>query len=325
MNNIINFNCPKHNAILDIDRIQHGYQCPYGCFFPIISEIPRFVPQDNYAASFGLQWNKFRTTQLDSFSGLSISKDRLARLADGSLEIFKGKKVLEAGCGAGRFTEIMLSAGATVFAADLSEAVEANYKNCSKFKNYFVCQADLLHLPVSLEQFDIVVCIGVIQHTPDPEKAMAALCSHVKPGGLLIIDHYTYGYPVTPVRRVLRSILLKTSKSFSMKFCQVLTHVLWPIHIGLWKMRGIPAANRLRSIFLTLSPLVDYQDAYPQLSPKMMHEWAMLDTHDTLTDVYKHLRSVEEIETHLLNSGMTDIIARYAGNGVEAMAKKPEL
>jgi len=321
----INQICPKHNTALNIDRIQNGYQCQYGCFFPIINEIPRFVPQGNYAASFGLQWNKFRTTQLDSFSGLSISKDRLTRLAGGTLDVFKGKDVLEAGCGAGRFTEIMLAAEANVFAADLSEAVEANYKNCNKFKNYFVCQADLLHLPVLQEKFDIVVCIGVIQHTPDPEATMTALCSHVKPGGLLIIDHYAYGYPATPVRRILRSVLLKTSKSFSMQFCQLLTLALWPIHKGLWKIKKIPAANRLRSKFLKLSPLVDYHDAYPQLGPKLMREWSMLDTHDTLTDVYKHLRSAEEIEMHLFDCGMTDIKTAYAGNGVEASSKRPIL
>jgi len=316
--------CPRHQTTLHTDSIQKKYKCQYGCFFPIIEHVPRFVSHDNYAASFGLQWNKFRTTQLDSFSGLSISKDRLTRLAGGSLKIFKGKTVLEAGCGAGRFTEIMLEAGATVFAVDLSEAVEANYKNCSKFKNYFICQADLLHLPVEYEQFDIVVCVGVIQHTPDPEETMTALCSHARPGGLLIMDHYTYGYPETSVRRMLRSALLKTSKNFSMQCCRILAHILWPIHEWLWKMKEIPAAKRLRSKFLNVSPLVDYHDAYPQLEPKMMREWSILDTHDTLTDVYKHLRSVEEIKTHLISCGMTDIVASYGGNGVEAKAKKSE-
>ena len=44
--------------------------------YPIQKGIPRFVPESNYADSFGLQWNKFRKTQLDSYSGQPISADR---------------------------------------------------------------------------------------------------------------------------------------------------------------------------------------------------------------------------------------------------------
>ena len=111
-----------------------------GEHYPVINRIPRFVPLENYASSFGLQWNAYRRTQLDSYTGLPISKSRLTRLAGGSLDIFKEKNVLEAGCGAGRFTEIMLQEGANVFAVDISTAVEANYLNCNAYPNYFVCQ-----------------------------------------------------------------------------------------------------------------------------------------------------------------------------------------
>jgi hypothetical protein len=45
-----------------------------------------------------------------------------------------------------------------------------------------------------------------------------------------------------------------------------------------------------------------------------------LDTHDTLTDYYKHLRSAEEIKQALINCRMTDIKVAYAGNGVEVTA-----
>src|SRR5215467_1067427 len=98
-------------------------ECSEGCRFPIVGDIPRFVDSQSYASAFGTQWNAFRTVQLDSFTGLTISRDRLTRLAGGSLDIFQGKDVLEAGCGAGRFTEILLASGANVFAVDLSEAV----------------------------------------------------------------------------------------------------------------------------------------------------------------------------------------------------------
>lgn len=241
----------------------------------------------------------------------------------GSLDIVKGKRVLEAGCGAGRFTEIMLQSGAQVFAADISSAVEANYANCSKYPDYFVCQADILNLPVHPGSFDIVVCIGVIQHTPEPEKSMAALCSYVGPGGLLVMDHYTYGYPVTLSRRLLRTFLLRMSPVFSLRFCKGLTALLWPFHRLLWKLRKLPLMGTVRGLFLMLSPVVDYHDAYPQLGTELLKVWATLDTHDTLTDRYKHLRSAEEIRRTLESNGMVAIETAYAGNGVEVRARKP--
>ncbi len=74
----------------------------------------------------------------------------------------RDKNVLEVGCGAGRFTELLLKHGARVFASDLSAAVEANYDNCRGAAGYFVCQADLRELPARREAFDFVICLGVI-------------------------------------------------------------------------------------------------------------------------------------------------------------------
>lgn len=330
MHSFMALSCPAHDVPLSAShQPADSYRCPKGCVFPFIGGIPRFVPQENYAASFGLQWNTFRRTQLDSFTGTSISRDRLERIAGGSLAVFRGKDVLEAGCGAGRFTEIMLAAGARVFAVDISSAVAANRENCGGAPGYFVCQADIVRLPLQREQFDIVVCLGVIQHTPDPEKTMTALCSHLRPGGTLLIDHYPPNYPTTLSRRLLRRFLLRRPREYALRFCTSLIGRLWPLHRLMWKvfraspLGRVPLLPKFRSIFLRLSPIVDYHDAYPQLGPDLLKTWALLDTHDTLTDVFKHLRSREQIEAHLSHCGMEGIETALAGNGIEARARKP--
>jgi protein-L-isoaspartate O-methyltransferase len=71
----------------------------------------RFVGSSNYASAFGLQWNRFQRTRLDSYTGTTISRDRLTGALGGSLDVVRDKSVLEAGCGAGRFTEVLLFAG----------------------------------------------------------------------------------------------------------------------------------------------------------------------------------------------------------------------
>lgn len=320
MNSPVKLICNKHR--LPLLSSDNELNCEKGCAYPVVDQIPRFVPVENYSSSFGLQWNTFRSTQMDSYTGLTISRDRLTRIVGGSLDVFRGKTVLEAGCGAGRFTELMLESGALMFSFDLSSAVDANYKNCSGNPNYFVCQGDLRELPVLPEQFDIVICIGVIQHTPDPEETMKTLSSHVKPGGLLFIDHYSQEYPFTPSRKRFRTYLLKQPATKAMRLVEQVVNLLWPIHKMLYKYRNSRLIIKLRPKFLYWSPVVDYYDSYSQLGEKLMYEWALLDTHDTLTDFYKHLRTKQEIESCLISLGLEGVNVVYAGNGVEARARK---
>jgi len=286
----------------------------------VVRGIPRFVASDGYASGFGLQWKHFRRTQLDSYTRTTISRDRLTRCLGGSLDVVRGKTVLEAGCGAGRFTELLVGAGARVVATDLSVAVEANFENCARHDDYFVFQADLRRLPVAPASFDIVLCLGVVQHTPSPEETMAALSSYVKPGGLLVIDHYSYDYPLTASRRVLRNALLTLPPDRAKKAALRLGHALVPIHRLLWRRtRGF---GRLRRYLSRVSPLVDYYDSYPALSRTLLAEWAVLDTHDALTDYYKHFRSPSEIASTLEAIGLDEVVVAAGGNGVEARARR---
>lgn len=294
--------------------------CELGCRVPVVAGIPRFVGAENYAAGFGLQWRAFRRTQLDSETGTNISRDRLERCLGGSLDVLKAKSVLEVGCGAGRFTELMLAAGGRVFACDLSQAVEANYENCCHRPDYFVCQADVRELPITPHSFDFVVCLGVIQHTPSPEETIEALARHVKPAGMLVIDHYSQGTR-NLVRWGLRKLLIRLPAQVAKKITLRLAGAMLPLHRLLWN--ETPGMRYIRLLLRGASPLVDYYDAYPELGPKLLSEWAILDTLDSLTDYYKHLRSTDEISDCLRSCGLVDLEVSYGGNGVEARARMP--
>jgi SAM-dependent methyltransferase len=251
----------------------------------------------------------------------AFSRDRLTRCLGGSLDVIDGKSVLEVGCGAGRFTEVMLEAGARVFACDLSEAVEANYENCLHWPDYFVCQADLRQLPVRPNSFDVVVCLGVIQHTPSPEETIKTLAQHVRPGGLLAIDHYTHNYPRNFLQRNLRRLLIRLPARFAKPLALALARTLLPVHRLTWKDPG--RFRRLRACLLHHSPLIDYHDAYSRLGERLLSEWSVLDTHDSLTDYYKHFRTADEIEAALRSCGLVNLEVAYAGNGVEARGRMP--
>jgi 2-polyprenyl-3-methyl-5-hydroxy-6-metoxy-1,4-benzoquinol methylase/uncharacterized protein YbaR (Trm112 family) len=319
--------CPEHREALATRADAAELCCPRGCSFPVQEGIPRFVASAAYSSAFGLQWNRFRRTQLDSHTGTTISRDRLARCLGGSLEPLRGRSVLEVGCGAGRFTEVLLDAGARVFACDLSEAVEANRDNCGGREGHFVCQADVLAVPARPRSFELVVALGMIQHTPSPEATIRALAEFVAPGGVLALDHYTASrhalvrllYPVTP-RALLRAVLLRMPERAAFRATQALARGLLPLHRALWHRGAL--VDRVRAVWRRVSPVYDYYDSYPQLGERLA-EWALLDTHDGLTDRYKHLRDPEQLRTALQAAGLEVLECRRGGNGVEARARRP--
>ena len=58
-----------------------------------------------------------------------------------------------------------------VFSFDYSNAVDANYKNNGDFQNLYLFQANIFALPLKNDFFDKIFCLGVLQHTPNPQKA----------------------------------------------------------------------------------------------------------------------------------------------------------
>jgi ubiquinone/menaquinone biosynthesis C-methylase UbiE len=285
--------------------------------FPIINGIPRFVPVKNYASAFGLQWKTFARTQLDSYSKTDITRSRLERCLGYPVSKLKGLKVLEVGCGAGRFTELLVEGGAWVHSVDLSEAVDVNKENIGNATNYRIAQASVYALPFPDESFDVVVCLGVIQHTPSSEKTIDELWSKVKPGGMLVIDHYKWriGYYST-LTPLFRKVLKEMPPEKSQKIVNSLVDFFFPIH---WKLKDRGIFNWLVH---RVSPLIVYMRLFPEQDYKFHYEWSKLDTYDQLTDYYKHLRTPAQINKKLTALQAKNIWINLGGNGVEARCYK---
>jgi len=316
--------CLEHR--LSLEASGDSLSCSRGCRYPVIDGIARFAQGGGYAKGFGRQWNEWRNTQLDSVSGLTLTRDRLRRCLGGDLGVVNGKSVLEAGCGSGRFTEILLSEGARVVSFDLSSAVDACHANIGDRPDHYCLQADIRNIPVRAASFDIVLCLGVIQHTPSPEQSIQALARCVKPGGLLVIDHYAPHDTKnelshrTPVRNLVRGIAIRMPSSVAFRFVRGLCRVLIPLHRFLKPPNRFRGQARLRGWLRRWSPVMDYYETLPQV--RDVEVWMTLDTHDALTDRYKHHRTVEEIRGALTSAGLTVDAVYYAGNGVEARARR---
>src|ERR1041385_1945136 len=158
--------------------------------YPIVRFVPRFVPAENYAGNFGFQWTRFRRTQLDSYSGVAASAERFFRSTGWEAGELNAERVLDVGCGAGRFAEVALSTGAEVVALDYSSAVDAAWANLGPHPRLTVVQGDIYRLPFKPGSFDFVYCFGVLQHTPDVKRSFFSLVPMLNERGRLAVDVY---------------------------------------------------------------------------------------------------------------------------------------
>jgi 2-polyprenyl-3-methyl-5-hydroxy-6-metoxy-1,4-benzoquinol methylase len=109
---------------------------------------------------------------------------------------FPNKRIVDIGCGLGRFTYGLLALGATVLATDQShwglqraEALCAQYADRLTLK-----QVDLLEWDETAE-FDLAFCFGVVHHTGNTYLAIHNAAKKVKKGGRLFL--MIYGMPNT--------------------------------------------------------------------------------------------------------------------------------
>lgn len=255
-------------------------QC--GADYPIVDFIPRFVPAENYSSSFGFQWNHFRRTQLDSCTGQPITRDRFFAQSGWAAADMTDRWTLDLGCGAGRFAQVSLNAGARLVAVDYSSAVDACQRNLGPHPRLDVVQADVYRLPFRRQRFDFVYCFGVLQHTPDVHGSFAALVEQMAPGGRIAVDVYprvalNVLWPKYWLRPLTKRI--RTDRLFSAVSRMV--DVLWPLSLALGRVPGI--GRKLRHAL----PVVNYEGRLP-LTPTQLKEWAVLDTFDMLAPAHDH-------------------------------------
>lgn len=303
--------CPECHGALDLSEAnnQHG-ETESGTLtcrscartYPIVRFIPRFVPQENYADNFGFQWNRFRKTQLDSHTGVPISRERLFFSSDWTPQELAGKRVLDVGCGAGRFAEVTLTTGARLVALDYSSAVDACFANLGPNPNLDVVQGDIYKLPFKPGSFDYVYCLGVLQHTPDVERSFKSLPAQVKPGGKLAVDVYPWlRLNIFWSKYWFRPITKRMNQQKLLKWVERLVPILLPISDAVSK---IPLIGRKLRYAV---PVANHRVDYPDLSREQIHEWAVLNTFDMFGPAYDHPQSAPTLRRWFEEAGLRDV------------------
>jgi SAM-dependent methyltransferase len=234
--------------------------------YPIARGIPRFVAEDGYAESFGDEWHRFRTVQLDSVNGTRESEDgfRLKTgLEPGDLH---GRLVLDAGVGAGRYAEVMAKWGAEVVGVDLTRAVDAAAENLRRWPTAHLVQADIFALPFRDGTFDVCYSIGVLHHTPDTAAAFGRVAAMVRKGGHLAIYVYQAGGLARYVSDAIRAVTTRMPRP--------VVYYASMVSVPLYVLHRAPLIGRTSQVLLPTSAHSGWR-------------WRWLDTFDWYSPRYQ--------------------------------------
>ncbi len=268
--------CPQCRGPLAVRDEQIG--CA-GCArnWPVINGIPRFV-SSQHLESFGRQWTKFDVAHDDEDRATFQAKTGL-RLTD-----LDGLRVLDAGCGGGRYAKVCGEAGATVFGADHTQAVDKAAELCRHLPQVNFVQADLKHLPFAPASFDFVFSIGVMHHDVDTRAVFEAVAPMVKPGGRFAVWLYRRNRPwQEAINDWLRRRTTKMNPDCLERWCA------WGARLG-----GIPIIKQ------TANKLANFS-AHPNFENRVC------DTFDWYAPEYQHHHTVAELLDWFERAGFVDL------------------
>jgi len=286
--------------------------------FPVVRSIARFVPSEDYAHSFGYQWNTFDKTQLDSHMGNDLSRERFFATTQWVAKM-DGQTILEAGCGMGRFTQIALETGAEVFSFDLSNAVEANLRNNGDSGRVHILQASIYEIPLRKESFDKVFCMGVLQHCPDVRAAFMSLVPFLRPGGEIVIDVYqrhTGLFP--PLKYWARPFLTWMGPEGVHKF---LSRVIPPAFALKKALYQVPAVGKPIGNLIPIGPI----SHAPRLnfSDEELIQVKILSALDMYSPVHDRPQTLDTVRKWFSDAGLVDVHIGTGFNGINARGRRP--
>ncbi|MBI4394423.1 MAG: methyltransferase domain-containing protein [Euryarchaeota archaeon] len=318
--------CPKCDAGLSIStrqektgEIESGQLNCQGCnqTYPIVHGIPRFVVGgDDYASNFGIQWEKFNRTQIDAFNRTKESEKRFRAETGWDENDLQRRLVLDAGCGAGRFTAIAASWGAMVVAVDLTaRAIEACARNTKELGLQVDCiQASIYALPFRRGVFDKLFSLGVLQHTPDPAKAMRTLPIYLRPGGEIAYWIYERRWTrFLMARTYLRPITRRLPPRANYILSLFLTAIFFPITLVI---SLLPGGQTVVKCFP-----ISARHYWRRLSIREQWHWTVLDTFDTYAPAYEFVQSEADVVSSL-EAASVEGISRRPARGMAIVGRK---
>lgn len=257
---------------------------------------------EHYSSSFGFQWNRFQKTQLDSQQKQGRSEKRFFEETGWNAEFLADKIILDAGCGAGRFSEVALKYHGNVISIDASSAVFAAHKNLSKDRS-IVIQSDLESVPIKDASVNLIFCIGVLQHTQNPKDIVKELIRVLARDGEVVFTFYESKGLRTKLysKYMVRPFTRKLNPEKLLRFIEISSHIWFPITRYLY---SLPAG--IGKVFAYILPFANYVN-YSYTSKGQAREEAILDTFDMLSPKFDRPITKTELREWVGKSSYTTL------------------
>ena len=189
----------------------------YGTIYPVIDGIPRLLTptkseeEEKVRQKMQKFYEQFTFPGYDGIDNPSVLMDKAKKSGFGRWldeAISPMATVLEVGCGTGQMTNFLgLVSTRTVTGTDMSIAsltLGQTFKDQFDLKNVSFVQGNIFALPFKPNSVDVLICSGVLHHTPDPYGGFKELLKRVKPGGTIVIGLYnTYARIPLGLRKCL--------------------------------------------------------------------------------------------------------------------------
>ena len=272
---------------------------------------------DDYCENFHLQWKTFAKTQFDSYTGLSLTYDRFKKNTLWKESEMKGKKILEIGSGAGRFTEIFKKMDIYLTTCDLSKSIFVNKENNESDKINFV-RCSIEELPFKKNYFDYIFCYGVLQHCKDGKSLFKNILKLLKKGGRLSLDWYKkYYFPYSSVttKYLFRPITTRLSPEKLLKIINF--YVPKWIKIDTF-IKKLPYGTFISGFI----PVCCYNYFYLDLNDKEKLKWSIMDTFDALGAKYDKPINSKELNILAKENKLTNFKIHQGSNGWVLNLKK---
>lgn len=165
---------------------------------------------------YGPLWNNFSKNQ--NLEAINLLKKRIP------YNFFKNKKVLDAGCGGGRYSNAIKFLGAkSVIGVDYGDlGLKVAKRNYSKNKNIKFQKEDILNMSFKDNTFDVVYSNGVIHHSTDLKKGIREVVRVCKKGGYIWLYLYSIGGAFWYSRRLMNKLMKKIPYSYSQKILNLI-------------------------------------------------------------------------------------------------------
>ncbi len=237
------------------------------------------------------QWSHFQDDSLALFTEW---------IAPRKLDDFRGKRVLDAGCGRGDYLKKVAPFASQVVGVDSKTADTARRKT-QEFSNVVVQEGDIA-LFQDDKPFDAVYCMGAIQRTDDPAKTFRNLKNLTKKGGVLMIRSASYEgnfFNRAVLERLRRTVFLKLPKPVLKIASFIITLFFYPVAYSIFLL---PLKNQL--------PFYGYFQNFRRLS----FFYNKQNVHDKMTAPSTFFMKKKDLEAWFNHQEFSDIhITHYKG------------